>query len=91
MMGTSQDYRGRLPAAQSWATYLEEEEESAEKEGGHRSGDDQYAWLANTTASLRRVDPDSVQSGEMRHQCPADLRILPVYPLQFQGFLTSEG
>ena len=66
MGGSVQEYRGRLPAAMSWATY-QEEEESAEKEGGHRNSEDQYAWLANTTAALRRVDPDSVQSGETQY------------------------
>lgn len=58
-----QDYRGRLPAAESWESFRKEEE-AAEKEGGQGSSDDQFAWLAETTAALRRVDPDGVRSGE---------------------------
>ena len=57
-----QDYRGRLPAAESWRTYRAEEEE----EGGREAGphDDVLALMDGATASLRSVDPDAVQSGE---------------------------
>ena len=53
-----QDYRGRLPAAESWRRYQAgREADGDEQDGG-------LAWVDGATAALQNVRPDGVQSGE---------------------------
>ena len=54
----AQDYRGRLPAAESWRRY----QEGREANGGDEDGG--LAWVDGATAALQNVRPDGVQSGE---------------------------
>lgn len=54
----AQDYRGRLPAAESWRRY----QAGREADGGDEDGG--LAWVDGVTAALQNVRPDGVQSGE---------------------------
>ena len=57
-----QDYRGRLPAADSWSSFGEGGDEQGGSEGGPH--EDVLALMDSTTASVRSVDPEVVQAGE---------------------------
>ena len=53
----AQEYRARLPAAESWRRY------HAEREADVGDEDAASAWVDGATAALQSVRPDGVQSG----------------------------
>ena len=54
----AQEYRGRLPAVESWRRY------QAGRDADSRDEDGGLAWVDGATAALQSVRPDGVQSGE---------------------------